>query len=538
MPIRETLRYDVVIVGAGAAGLAAAWRLRSRNRGLAVCVLEKAARVGGHLLSGALLDPADLDPLMPDWRQQGAPLQAPVATETLSFLTASRAWPLPVPRSWRHTGCHMISLGPLCRWLAQRAEGIGVEIFPGFAAVEGVWHGETLVGVATGDSGRRRDGTLKPGFQLGVEIRAPLTILAEGCRGSLTRLVTVKKRLGAGRSPQTYALGFKELWSTPGSPSGQVWHTLGWPLRRGIHGAGFLYRPEEGQTALGFVAGLDYQDPYFDPFVAFQTWKSHPVVRALLARGRPLAYGARTVAVGGWQSLPRLVWDGGLLAGDSGGFFNAATLQGIGNAVGSGILAADAVLAAFGRGDFSAHGLRGYEASVRASSWGRRLYRARNVRPGFRRGLWPGLLNAAWQALTRGGLSRTLTWEQRDRERLQSAAAYAPQRPFFPDGVVTHAPMDALSRSGVQHEEDQPSHIQLTDPNRTWTEGRLRYAAPETRYCPARVFECRTRADGVVDYQIHPSNCLHCKCCDLKDPMDNMRWTPPEGGGGPDYRDL
>ena len=546
MSERETLTFDVVVVGAGPAGLATAYYVRTlglaQGKDLSVCVLEKAARVGGHLLAGALLDPQDLAALVPDWAAQDAPLDAPVMEESLSFLTRRRSLPLPLPQAWRYGHCRMVSLGALCRWLARLAEAKGVEIFPGFSAAEPLWEGDRLVGVMSGDLGRDRSGVPKPGFQPGAILRASVTVLAEGCRGSLSGQIMARLGLNKeGSSPQIYALGFKESWETPGSRPGRLLHTLGWPLVRSmgeqVHGGGFLYQARPEQTTLGLVVHLDYKNPFFDPFLAFQHWKNHPQIRPRLKSARLLGYGARTLAIGGWQSLPRLVFSGGLLVGDSAGFLNTATLQGIGNALGSGILAAETILEAFVARDFSATQLQSYSKAVVSSSWGKALYRVRNIRPGFRWGVWPGLLNAAWEK-GGGGSPWTLNWHQADRERLQRVDRHQNLHAVPPVAPPTLDRATALGGSGLRHEENQPLHLHLQDPNVPLAVGYHRFANPETRFCPAGVFERRTRAEGGMAFYIHANHCLHCKCCDIKDPLGNIRWTLPEGGNGPDYQDM
>ena len=551
--VQESLSFDVVIVGAGPAGLATAYRLssqaRARGERLSICVLEKAARIGAHLLAGALLDPADLAALVPDWAERGAPLDAPVREESLHLCSRRQAWPLPIPPAWRHHGCRMVSLGSLCRWLASLAEAEGVEIFPGFAATTPLWEDDKLAGVVTGEFGRDRFGRPKPGFQPGTVIRASLTVLAEGCRGSLSGQIISRLDLDQGSfynrdyAPQKYALGFREVWKTPGSYPGRVWHTLGWPLgyagSQKVHGGGFLYQPRAEQTVLGLVMDLDYQNPQFDPFIALQQWKQHPQLGFLgPSAGQDahlLSYGARTLSVGGWQSLPHLVFAGGVLVGDSGGFLNVATLQGIGNAIGSGILAADTLLQAWMVQDFSVAQLQSYPEAVVRSSWGKALYAVRNIRPGFRFGVGPGLLNAVWEKSVAGRSPWTFRWHQQDRERLQRVSQSQPPPHIMPQGALTHDRHSALASSGLRHEENQPLHLQLRDPNLLLTEGRLEYANPETRFCPAAVFEVCGQREAEISFHIHANHCLHCKCCDIKDPLNNIRWTAPQGGSGPDY---
>ncbi|MEO5341480.1 MAG: electron transfer flavoprotein-ubiquinone oxidoreductase [Magnetococcus sp. MYC-9] len=572
----ERLTFDVIIVGAGPAGLATACHLRTlgevQGRPLSICVLEKAARIGGHLLSGALLDPAILTALIPDGQApagtrphgaDAAPLDSPVLEESLRLLTRRHAHPLPIPTPWRHdaggpTGApwRMLSLGNLCRWLAQRAAQQGVELFPGFAATAPIWEGERLVGVVSGALGLDRNGRPKAGFQPGVQLLAPITILAEGCRGSLSgqiiRRLGLTQRTMPGTDaianptplPQRYALGLKELWQTPGSQAGRVLHTVGWPLegawRQMAHGGGFLYQPKPGRTALGMVIDLDYQNPLFDPFVALQQWKQHPLIHAALQGGRLLGYGARTLSIGGWQSLPQLAFAGGLLVGDSAGLLNTATFQGIGNALASGMRAAETTWAAWDSQEFSARFLHRYSQAVRHSPWGQALHQARNVRPGFRAGLWLGLGNALWEATVRGRSPWTLGWRQSDRQRLLPVTPDL-SRPPLPLPPAEHPTLDrttALSCSGLHHDEDQPLHVLLQDPEAPLRAEGQRFAHPELRYCPAGVFEWRQRAGGKIFLHMHANHCLHCKCCDIKDPLDNMRWTPPQGGSGPDYQEM
>ncbi|MBF0126124.1 MAG: electron transfer flavoprotein-ubiquinone oxidoreductase [Magnetococcales bacterium] len=528
------MNYDVIVVGAGPAGLAAALGLAARGS-LRICLLEKAARIGGHLLSGALLDPNDLAALVPDWPDRNPPLGPCVTRDTLHLFTPRDAFPL--PRLWDNSGCRLVSLGALCRWLAGLAEEAGVEIYPGFAATGLLWEQNRLAGVRTGDQGRASNGLPKPGFQPGIPIRAPVTILAEGCRGYLTRQAIQHLSLDAGRPPQTYALGFKELWETPPDPAhppGEVLHALGWPLDAQTHGGGFLYRLAPERTAVGWIVGLDYRNPRFDPLVAFQTWKTHPVIRSRLRGGRLLGYGARTLVEGGWQALPRLTFAGGVLVGDGAGFLDTARLKGIGNAMRSGLAAASAVLAAFGQGDFSRAGLQGYPQAVQDAPWGRALRAVRNIRPGFRNGRLPGLLNAGWERWTNGRSPWTLQWHTPDRSRLQEAGDSLPRPDPRADGRLTFDRPALLARSALTHRADQPVHLRLLDPKLPLEQGRVLYANPETRYCPAGVYQLTSQAGFVIQ----AGNCLHCKCCDIKDPHDNIRWTPPEGGSGPDYGEM
>ncbi|GAB0055756.1 Electron transfer flavoprotein-ubiquinone oxidoreductase [Candidatus Magnetaquicoccaceae bacterium FCR-1] len=527
--------HDVLIVGAGPAGLAAALHLKRHHPDLTIALLEKSARIGAHLLSGALLDPHDLLPLLSPEEIATAPLGPEVIHETLLHLTRHHA--IPLPHGWSHRGCRMLALGSFCRWLAGLAEQAGVEIYPGFAARELLWEGERLLGIRTGDQGVNGRGEPGPGFEPGLAMHAPVTILAEGCRGHLTGQAIRKLDLKRGRPPQTHGLGFKELWEIPTDRTvAGVVHTLGWPLAGSQHGGGFLYPVAPGRLAIGWVVGLDYRDPWFDPFVAFQQWKNHPRIRARLVRGQPLAFGARALVEGGWQCLPRLEFDGGVLIGDAAGFLDAARLKGIGNAIRSGVAAAEGVIAAFETGDFTAAGLRGYPDRVEASAWMARLKEVRNVRPGFRAGWLPGLVNAAWERFSRGRSPWSWRWSIADRARLQEVT---PDR--SPPTMPAPAPWildrsTALALSAIRHRHDQPCHLRVQDPERLANAGRTRFANPETRYCPAGVYEarCPPEVERTVT-RIRAERCLHCKCCDIKDPLDTLVWTPPEGGSGPDY---
>ena len=547
---RETLHYDVLVVGGGPAGLATAYRLKTlanhHSHPLSICVLEKSARIGGHLLSGTLMDMNDLATLVPDWQERGVPINHPVTSEFLKLLTHHHALTLPVPKQWRHGHCHMVSLGTLMRWLANLCEeDQTVDIFPGFAAMEPVWHQGGLRGVVTDDKGVDTFGKATPNFQPGVILQAPITVLAEGCRGSVSGKVIQKLNLNKNALPQKYALGLKELWHTPNSKPGTLLHTLGWPLKKN-HGGGFLYRPKPNQTAVGLVVDLNYTNPFFDMYETFQIWKTHPLIRSMLnTQKKPtlLSYGGRTLTVGGWQSLPHMAFDGGILVGDSAGLLNTATLKGVGNAIHSGLLAAQTIFDAFLANDFSKHKLTPFSHtpfshSVKKTPWGRKLYAVRNVRPGFHYGKTVGFMNAGWELVTQGKSPWSLSWHKSDRSCLKKAKQCKPYPPFVTKSGYTFLRTEALATSGLHHDENQPIHLRFKNPKTPYQHAYQLYANPETRFCPAGVFQIQKPLNKKIHWKIHASHCLHCKCCDIKDPLKNIRWMPPQGGSGPDYGDM
>jgi electron-transferring-flavoprotein dehydrogenase len=537
MAEREAMAFDVVVVGAGPAGLAAAIRLKQLAPETSVCVVEKGAEVGAHILSGAVIEPRALDELLPAWRTEGAPLDTPAREDRFLYLTATRAFRLPTPPQMHNAGNFIGSLGDLCRWLGARAEALGVEIYPGFAAADLIEEEGRIGGVVTGEMGRRRDGTPGPNFQPGMELRAAYTLFAEGCRGSLTKRLFERFALRDGRAPQTYALGCKELWEVEKAQHrpGAVLHTIGWPLDAATYGGSFLYHWGENLVSYGFVVGLDYRNPYLSPFEEMQRFKTHPAIRDTFAGGRRIAYGARALSEGGWQSLPKLTFPGGCLVGDAAGFLNVPKIKGTHAAMKSGMLAAEAVAEALA-------GARepeptGYEAKLRASWLGEELRAARNIRPGFAKfGLYGGLLNAALDTyVLRGRAPWTLSHAHPDHEGLKEAAAARPIAYPKPDGVLTFDRLGSVFISNTNHEEDQPGHLRLRDPARAIAVNWERYKSPETRYCPAGVYEIVGAETGQPHLQINAQNCVHCKSCDIKDPTQNIDWVPPEGGGGPVY---
>ena len=533
---RDRMEFDAVIVGGGPAGLAAAIRLRQlaqRNgRNLSVCLIDKGAEIGAHILSGNVFDPRALDELLPDWREAGAPVTTAATDDRFLLLGARRAVPLPVPPAMRNRGNFVISLADLCRWLAERAEALGVDIFPGFPASD-VLYDETgrVVGVATADMGRDRDGGEGPTFAPGVELRAPVTLFAEGCRGSLAGTLVDRFALAGDADPQTYGLGVKEIWEVAPDrhQPGQVLHTVGWPLDRSTYGGGFLYHMDANRVAVGLVVGLDYANPYLDPFEEMQRLKTHPAIRPVFEGGRRLAFGARTLVEGGLQALPRLVFPGGALIGDAAGFLDVARIKGAHTAIKTGMLAAEAAYA----GDLDT-----YPDAVRGSWVWDDLHRARNLRPGFRWGLWGGLLHAAVDALLlRGRAPWTLHHRARDRDAIASRAGHRPIDYPRPDGAVTFDRPSSVHLSNTNHRDDEPCHLIVGWREHAASTSLDRFAGPEQRYCPAGVYEF-VDEDGAPRLQVNAQNCVHCKTCDIKDPADGITWTVPEGGGGPNYPEM
>ena len=544
---RESMSFDVVIVGAGPAGLAAAIRLKQRaaeaGRELSVCVVEKGSEVGAHILAGAVLEPRALDELIPDWREKDAPIHTPVQEDRFLVLTRRHAVRLPTPPQMRNHGNFVISAANLCRWLATQAEALGIEIYPGFAAAEVLYDEAGAVrGIATGDMGIGKDGERTENYQPGVELLARQTLFAEGCRGSLTKTLMVRFALAAASDPQTFGLGIKELWEVDPANHrpGLVIHTVGWPLDSATYGGSFLYHLENKQVAVGFVVGLDYKNPFLSPFEEFQRFKTHPAIRTVFAGGRRIAYGARALVEGGLQSIPRLVFPGGALIGDTAGFLNTPKIKGIHTAMKSGMTAADAAFEALAAADQgTAVELDDYPARLKRTWLWQELTAARNIRPGFRAGLWAGLLHAAIDTYILRGRAPWTWHHHADHKQIAKAAASRPITYAKPDGVLTFDRLSSVFISNTSHEENQPSHLKLRDPERAITVNLAEYDSPETRYCPAGVYEIIASAEGGAPrLQINAANCVHCKTCDIKDPTQNIDWVVPEGGGGPNYPNM
>ena len=514
------MTYDVVIVGAGPSGLAASIRLmqlaKEHQRELSVCVLEKGSEVGAHILSGAVMEPRALNELIPDWKAQGAPLHTPVQQDRFLFLTSQSSYRLPTPPQMHNHGNYVVSLGNFCRWLAQQAEALGVEIYPGFAAAEVLYDGAgTVAGVATGDMGVGRDGQPATTYQPGMELRARYTLFAEGCRGSLTKTLFQRFGLREGIDPQAYGIGMKELWEIEPEKHqpGLVIHTIGWPLDRHTYGGSFLYHLENHQVAVGFVVGLDYQNPYLNPFEEFQRFKIHPAIHPTFEGGRRIAYGARTLSEGGLQSIPKLTFPGGLLIGDTAGFLNVSKIKGIHTAMKSGMVAAESVFDALGAAE-PALEVNAYPDRLKQSWLWNELSQVRNIRPSFRWGLFGGVLYSALDTyLLRGRAPWTLHHHE-DHKALKPARAYTPIEYPKPDGKISFDKLSSVFISNTNHEENQPCHLTLRDPNVPVTVNLAEYAGPEQRYCPAGVYEF-VEEGGQSRLQINAQNCVHCKTCDM-----------------------
>ena len=534
---RESMTFDAVIVGAGPAGLSAAIRLKQLAPEASVCVVEKGGEVGAHILSGAVLEPRALIELIPDWQEKGAPLTTPAREDRFLYLTAKRAVRLPTPPQMNNHGNYIVSLGDFVRWLGTQAESLGVEIYPGFAAAELLEEDGRIVGVATGDMGIGKDGEPTGNFQRGMELRAPYTLFAEGCRGSLSKQLMARFRLREGHDPQTFAIGIKELWEVPEANHrpGLVEHTVGWPLDERTYGGSFVYHFGNNLISYGFVVGLDYANPFLSPFEEMQRFKTHPAVRRHFEGGRRISYGARALNEGGFQSIPTLIFPGGALIGDAAGFMNVPKIKGTHTSMKSGMVAAEVVADAL-LGDRPAM-LGEYPEKLKASWVWDELYRVRNIRPGFARyGLHGGLSHAATDTYVfRGRAPWTLHHPHADNETLTRAQKARQIDYPKPDGVLTFDRLSSVFISNTNHEENQPPHLRLRDPAVAITVNWDQYRSPETRYCPAAVYEIVGAEEGNPRLQINAQNCVHCKTCDIKDPTQNIDWVVPEGGGGPNY---
>ncbi|MBR1228407.1 MULTISPECIES: electron transfer flavoprotein-ubiquinone oxidoreductase [unclassified Bradyrhizobium] len=548
LPPRESMEFDVVIVGAGPSGLAAAIRLKQLNADLNIVVVEKGSEVGAHILSGAVIDPVSLDKLIPDWREDAdCPLKTQVKDDRFYWMTGGSAIRLPgfaMPPLMSNHHCYIGSLGDVCRWLAPKAEALGVEIYPGFAATEVLYDEQGAVrGIATGDMGIARDGSHKDSFTRGMELLGKYTLFAEGARGSLSKQLIAKFSLDANSEPPKFGIGLKEVWEIDPAKhqKGLIQHSFGWPLNNKTGGGSFLYHYDDNKVAVGFVVHLNYDDPYLSPFDEFQRFKTHPSIRTVFEGGKRLSYGARAITEGGYQSVPRLSFPGGALIGCAAGFVNVPRIKGVHNAMGSGMLAAEHLVAALGAGRANDE-LAEYENAWRGSQVGKDLYSIRNVKPlwskfGTLIGVPLGGLDMWTNTLFGFSLFGTLSHAKPDRKTLDPARTHTPIAPVKPDGKLTFDKLSSVFLSNTNHEEDQPIHLKVADMNLQKTSEHDVFAGPSNRYCPAGVYEWVEEASG-PRFQINAQNCVHCKTCDVKDPNGNITWVPPEGGGGPNYQGM
>ncbi len=529
MTNREEISFDVLIVGAGPAGLSAAIKLKQLDPKISVCVLEKGASVGSHILSGAILEKQCLSELFTDWYERGAPVATTVKSEEFLYLGTLGAKKLPTLPAMNNHGNMILSLSGLCRWLGEEAEKLGVEIFAGFSAVEPIIENDVVCGVITGDMGIAADGSKKMTHQEGIAVKAKHVLIAEGVRGTIAEKVIKKFELRNGKSPQTYALGFKEVWNVTNErfKAGHIVHTVGFPLNSNAYGGGFLYHYGRNLVALGLVIGLDYQNPSMDLFKEFQNFKTHRKISRVLEGAERVFYGAKALNEGGWQSMPKLSFPGGALIGCSAGMVNVAKIKGIHNAIRSGMLAAESIVAGT---------LENFDSTLRKSQVGKELYKCRNIRPAFARfGLLGGMIYSAFDNILLGGNVPWTFSHQRDNESLKQSYDCTPIKYMSPDNKITFDRASSVFLSNISHDHDQPCHLVLKDESVPINHNYALYDAPEQRYCPAGVYEIVEAEEGFQKLKINSQNCIHCKTCDIKDPTQNIKWTPPEGGSGPNF---
>lgn len=539
MTERETMEYDVIVVGAGPAGLSFAIRLKQLKPDVTVCVIEKASTIGAQILSGAVIEPQPLDALLPGWRDNPPPICVPAAEDEFWLLNQTGGRKLPVPPGMKNHGNFIVSLGALCAWLAPQAEALGVDVFPGFAAADTIFNEDgSVAGVRIGDMGVAKDGSHKAGYTQGIDIKAKVTVLAEGARGSLTKQLIKRFALDKDSDPQGYSIGIKELWQVPAGrvTPGKIVHSFGWPADSHTYGGSFLYHLDKDRIALGYVSGLDYSDPNYQPWEAFQQWKNHPMIKSLLEGGTIVSAGARAIVTGGYQSLPKVEMPGALLIGDTAGLLNVPKIKGTHQAIRSGMLAAEHLVA-------NELNPAGFDGKLRGSEVMSELKKVRNIKPGFKKGLWFGMFNAAWETIT-GGASPWTLKNKADWSSLHKLGQQEePKRDYVQPREL--APRDRLAGvyfAATEHDEDQPIHLHVSDTSVCVTKCAQEYGNPCTRFCPANVYEIvnDTGADGSTGkrLQINAANCVHCKTCDIKDPYQIINWVTPEGGSGPNYQNL
>ena len=541
MTNREIMEYDVVVVGAGPSGLSAAIKLKQltkeANKNLSVCVIEKGSEVGAHIVSGAVIETKALDELIPDWKSKNSPLKTEAKDDKFLYLTETKSYHLPTPPQMHNKGNYIISLSDFTKWLAQQAEELEVEIYPGFAASEVLFDEKNkVIGVATSDMGRLKDGSEGPNFERGIELRAKQTIFSEGCRGHLGKILMEKYNLNSDNSPQTYGIGIKELWEVnpENSKPGSIMHTTGWPLDNDTYGGSFLYHLDNNKISIGFVVGLDYKNPYLSPYLEFQRFKHHPAIKKLLEGGRRINYGARALNEGGVQSLPKLTFPGGMLTGCEAGFLNVPKIKGTHLAMKSGMIAAQSIFENIDKNDE----ILEYESSIKKSWLWTELYKVRNIRPSFKWGFWKAIFYSAIDTyIFRGNAPWTIDHHGTDHESLGNKHDYKEINYPKPDNVISFDRLTNVSFSGTNHEENQPCHLQLKDEKVPINTNFELYDNPETRYCPAGVYEIVFN-NNKPKLQINAQNCVHCKTCDIKDPTQNINWVTPQGGGGPNYQGM